>query len=48
METAKACLRASAEHLRLIKKQFSFERTRLRFIMKNRRKVNVLAAPPNV
>jgi transposase, IS5 family len=45
VETAKAYIRATGEHpFRVIKQQFGFQKTRLRGMLKNRCKVNVLAA----
>ena len=47
--TAKAHVRAKVEHLfRVIKKQFGFEKTRLRGLVKNRCKINVLAGSINL
>ena len=49
IETAKAHFRAKVEHpFRVIKRQFSFQKTRLRGMLKNRCKVNVLAALSNL
>jgi hypothetical protein len=49
VETAKANIRAKGEYpFRVIKQQFSFEKTRLRGMVKNRCKVNVLAALSNL
>ena len=49
IETAKAHVRAKVEHpFRVIKKQFGFEKTRLRGLAKNRCKINVLAALTNL
>jgi len=49
IETAKAHIRAKVEHpFRVIKRQFGFEKTRLRGMLKNRCKVNVLAALTNL
>ena len=49
IETAKAHIRAKGEHpFRVIKQQFSFQKTRLRGMAKNRCKVNVLAALTNL
>jgi IS5 family transposase len=49
VETAKAHIRAKGEHpFRVIKQQFGFQKTRLRGMMKNRCKVNVLAALTNL
>jgi IS5 family transposase len=49
VETAKAHIRAKVEHpFRLIKRQFGFQKTRLRGLLKNRCKVNVLAALSNL
>jgi IS5 family transposase len=49
IETAKAHIRAKVEHpLRVIKRQFGFQKTRLRGMFKNRCKVNVLAALSNL
>jgi IS5 family transposase len=48
-ETAKAHVRAKVEHpFRVIKQQFGFQKTRLRGMIKNRCKVNVLAALSNL
>jgi IS5 family transposase len=45
IETAKAHFRAKVEHpFRVIKRQFGFQKTRLRGMLKNRCKVHVLAA----
>jgi IS5 family transposase len=45
VETAKAHIRAKGEHpFRVIKQQFGFQKTRLRGMVKNRCKANVLAA----
>jgi len=49
IETAKAHIRAKVEHpFRVIKRQFGFQKTRLRGMFKNRCKVNVLAALTNL
>ena len=49
IETAKAHFRAKVEHpFRVIKRQFGFQKTRLRGMLKNRCKVNVLAALSNL
>ena len=49
VETAKAHIRAKGEHpFRVIKQQFGFQKTRLRGMLKNRCKVNVLAALSNL
>jgi IS5 family transposase len=49
VETAKANIRAKGEHpFRVIKQQFGFQKTRLRGMLKNRCKVNVLAALSNL
>jgi IS5 family transposase len=49
IETAKAHIRAKGEHpFRMIKRQFSFQKTRLRGMFKNGCKVNVLAALANL
>ena len=49
VETAKAHIRAKVEHpFRVIKQQFGFQKTRLRGMLKNRCKVNVLAALSNL
>jgi IS5 family transposase len=49
IETAKAHFRAKVEHpFRVIKCQFGFQKTRLRGMLKNRCKVNVLAALSNL
>ena len=48
-ETAKAHIRAKGEHpFRVIKQQFGFQKTRLRGMLKNSCKVNVLAALSNL
>jgi len=48
-ETAKAHFRAKGEHpFRVIKQQFGFKKTRLRGMLKNSCKVNVLAALSNL
>jgi len=48
VETAKAHIRAKGEHpFRVIKQQFGFQKTRLRGMLKNHCKVNVLAALSN-
>jgi IS5 family transposase len=48
VETAKAHTRATGEHpFRVIKQQFCFKKTRLRGMLKDRCKVNVLAALSN-
>jgi IS5 family transposase len=48
-ETAKAHIRAKVEHpFRVIKLQFGFQKNRLRGLLKNRCKVNVLAALSNL
>ena len=45
VETSKAHVRAKDEHpFWVIKQQFGFQKTRLRGMIKNRSKVNVLAA----
>jgi len=49
IETAKAHIRAKVEHpFRVMKRQFGFQKTRLRGMFKNRCKVNVLAALTNL
>jgi IS5 family transposase len=49
VETAKAHIRAKGEHsFRVIKQQFGFQKTRLRGMVKNHYKVNVLAALTNL
>jgi IS5 family transposase len=49
IETAKAHIRAKGEHpFRVIKRQFSFQKTRFRGMLKNACKVNVLAALANL
>ena len=49
VETAKAHIRAKGEHpFRVIKQQFGFQKTRLRGMLKNRCKVNVLADLSNL
>ena len=49
IETAKAHFRAKVEHpFRVIKRQFGFQKTRLRGMLKNLCKVNVLAALSNL
>jgi len=49
VETAKAPIRAKVEHsFRVIKRQFGFQKTRLRGMLKNRCKVHVLAALSNL
>ena len=49
IETAKAHIRAKVEHpFRVMKRQFGFQKTRLRGMVKNRCKVNVLAALTNL
>jgi IS5 family transposase len=49
VETAKSHIRAKGEHpFRVIKQQFGFQKTRLRSMVKNRCKVNVLAALTNL
>ena len=49
VETAKAHIRAKGEHpFRVIKRQFGFQKTRFRGMVKNRCKVNVLAALANL
>jgi IS5 family transposase len=49
IETAKAHIRAKGEHpFRVIKRQFGFQKTRLRGMHKNGCKVNVLAALANL
>jgi transposase, IS5 family len=49
VQTAKAHIRAKVEHpFRVIKRQFGFEKTRVRGMLKNRCKVHVLAALSNL
>jgi len=49
VETAKAHIRVKVEHpFRVIKRQCGFQKTRLRGMVKNRCKVNVLAALSNL
>ncbi len=49
IETAKAHIRAKGEHpFRVIKRQFGFQKTRFRGMLKNSCKVNVLAALANL
>ena len=49
IETAKAHIRAKVAHtFRVIKRQFGFQKTRLRGMLKNRCKVHVLAALSNL
>lgn len=49
VETAKAHIRAKGEHpFRVIKQQFDFQKTRLRGMLKNCCKVNMLAALSNL
>ena len=49
VETAKAHIRAKGEHLfRVIKQQFGLQKTRLRGMVKNRCRVNVLTALTNL
>jgi IS5 family transposase len=49
IETAKAHIRAKVEHpFRVMKQQFGFQKSRLRGMLKNRCKVNVLAALSNL
>jgi IS5 family transposase len=49
IETAKAHIRAKVEHpFRVIKGQLGFQKTRLRGLLKNSCKVNVLAALANL
>ena len=49
LETAKTQIRAKVKHpFRVMKQQFGFEKTRLRGMLKNRCKVNVLAALSNL
>ena len=49
VETAKAHIRAKGEHpFRVMKQQFGFQKTRLRGMLKNRCKVNVLPALSNL
>jgi len=49
VETAKAHIRAKGEHpFRVIKQRFGIQKTRLRGMVKNRCKVNVLAALTNL
>jgi IS5 family transposase len=49
IETAKAHIRAKGEHpFRVIKRQFGFQKTRLRGMLKNGCKLNILAALANL
>jgi transposase, IS5 family len=49
VKTAKAHIRAKGEHpFRVIKEEFGFQKTRLRGMLKNRCKVNVLVALSNL
>ena len=49
IETAKAHIRSKVEHpFRVIKQQFGFQKTRLRGLVKNRCKINVMAALTNL
>ena len=49
IETAKAHIRAKGEHpFRVIKRQFGFQKTRLRGMLNNRCNVNVLATLSNL
>ena len=49
IEAAKAHIRSKVEHpFRVIKQQFSFQKTRLRSLAKNRCKINVMAAVTNL
>jgi IS5 family transposase len=49
VETAKAHIRAKGEQpFRVIKQQFGFQKTRLRGMLKNHCKVNVMAALSNL
>jgi len=49
IETAKSHIRAKAEHpFRVMKRQFGFQKTRFRGMVKNRCKVNLLAALANL
>jgi len=49
IETAKAHIRAKVEHpFRVIKQQFGFQKTQLRGLVKNRCKINVMAALTNL
>jgi transposase, IS5 family len=49
VETVKAHIRAKGEDpFRVIKQQFGFQKTRLRGMLKNRSKIQVLAALPNL
>ena len=49
IETAKAHIRSKGEHpFRVIKQQFGFQKARLRGLLKNRCKINVLAALTNL
>jgi IS5 family transposase len=49
VETAKAHIRAKGEHpFRVMKPKFGFQKIRLRGMLKNSRKVNVLAALANL
>jgi len=48
-ETANAHIRSKVEHpLRVIKQQFSFQKTRLRGLAKNRCRINVLVTLTNI
>lgn len=49
IEAAKAHIRAKVEHpFRVIKQQFGFQKTRLRSLVKNHCKINVMAALTNL
>ena len=49
VETAKAHIRSKVEHpFRVIKQQFGFQKTRLRGLVKNSCKINVIAALANL
>ena len=49
IETAKALIRSKVEYpFRVIKQQSSLQKTRLRGLVKNRCKINVLAALTNL
>jgi IS5 family transposase len=49
IETAKAHIRSKVEHpFRVIKQQFGFQKTRLRGLVKNRCKINVMTALSNL
>jgi len=49
VETAKAHIRSNVEHpFRVIKQQFGFQKSRLRGLVKNSYKINVIAALANL